>query len=103
MVTKASPAPPAAVSSMRLARPVRPAPEAPVMRCTILLVRRAAPAPARPPDWVAEDTALAACLAAVQAPSNPMVQVYGFRPFHKGSLTWGNGTGRHARWLTDNP
>jgi len=32
--TKASPAPPAAVSSMSVDSPVRPAPEAPVTRCT---------------------------------------------------------------------
>ena len=36
--------------------------------------------PARPLDWVAEDTALAACLAAVQAASNPMVPVFCVRP-----------------------
>ena len=33
-VTKASAAPPAAVSSMRVDSPVRPAPDAPVTRCT---------------------------------------------------------------------
>ena len=43
-------APLTAVSSMRLARPVRLAPEAPVIRCTALVVRRAAPAPARLPE-----------------------------------------------------
>src|SRR5215472_9969037 len=76
MVTKASPAAPAADSSMRLDRPVRLAPEAPVIRCTTRLVRRAAPALARPLERAAEETDRPACLAAVQASPNPIVPVF---------------------------
>ena len=58
--TNASPAPLAAVSSMRVDRPVRPAPEAPVTRCTRPPVRRPALAPARAPDRTAPPVARAA-------------------------------------------
>jgi hypothetical protein len=51
--TNASPAPLAAVSSMSVDRPVRPAPEAPVTRCTKPPVRR-------PPDRTASPVARAA-------------------------------------------
>src|SRR5215469_16957012 len=73
MVTNASPAAPAAVSSMRLARPVRLAPDAPVIRWTTLVVPRAAPAPARLLEWAADVTALAARRVAAQASSHPIV------------------------------
>src|SRR5499427_10607373 len=65
---------------MRLAKPVRRAPDAPVSRCTTRPVPRAAPAPARPPDWAAEETVRAACLAAVQASPNPIVPVFCVAP-----------------------
>src|SRR5215469_14713251 len=73
MVTNASPAALAAVSSMRRSRPVRFAPDAPVIRCTTPVVRRAAPAPARLLEWAAEVTALAARRVAAQASSHPIV------------------------------
>src|SRR5215831_6257994 len=71
---------------MRLARPDRRAPDAPVIRCTARLVRRAAPAPARPLDWAAEENARAACLADVQASPNPIVPVFCVAPVLE---TWG--------------
>ena len=58
--TNASLAPPAAVSSMSVDRPVRPAPEAPVTRCTRPPVRRVAVAPARALDRNAPPVARAA-------------------------------------------
>ena len=58
--TNASAAPPAAVSSMSVDRPVRPAPEAPVIRCTKPPVLRVAVAPARAPDLTAPPVARAA-------------------------------------------
>jgi hypothetical protein len=45
---------------MSVARPVRPAPEAPVTRCTKRLVVRVAVAPARAPDLTAPPVARAA-------------------------------------------
>ena len=58
--TKASPAPPAAVSSISVDRPVRPAPDAPVTRCTKPPVLRVAEAPTRALDRTAPPVARAA-------------------------------------------
>src|SRR5215469_18161932 len=74
--TKASPNPPAAVSSIRVDRPVRPAPEAPLRRCTNRLAPSAAAAPARPARCDAVNTDRPARRARSPVPVFPMAQVF---------------------------
>ena len=75
-VTNASPALPAAVSSMRLARPVRPAPEARVIRWIRRPVPRPVAAPARALDRAAEPKVRFTRLARSLAPDSPMPPVF---------------------------
>src|ERR1039458_2555136 len=71
--TKASPRLPAAVSSMRWDRPVAPAPEALVIRCTVRVAPLAAAPPTRAADCEAETTDRLARLARAARPESPMV------------------------------
>ncbi len=73
--TNASAAAPAAVSSMTRSRPVRPAPEAWVIRRMTRPVPRAVDAPARPVERSPDAKPPAARLACGRAPDSPMVQV----------------------------
>jgi len=75
-VTKASPMLLAAVSSMRLESPVRPAPDAPVSRCRTRPAPPAAEAPARAADCEAETTERVARLARVLVPDSRIAQVF---------------------------
>src|ERR1700722_2912285 len=74
--TKASPTLLAAVSSMRLDRPVRPAPEAPLIRCTKRLAPPAAAALPRPARCEPVTTERPARLARAAVPVSPMPQVF---------------------------
>src|SRR5580704_6873816 len=76
IATKASPIPPAAVSSIRFDSPVRPAPEAPLMRCTKREAPPAAAALARPARCEAAYTDRPARLARSVVPVSPMAQVF---------------------------
>ena len=74
--TNASPRLLAAVSSMRLSSPVRPAPDAPVSRCTTRVAPPAADALARAADCEAETTERVARLARVLVPDSRIAQVF---------------------------
>ena len=74
--TNASAAAPAAVSSMTRSRPVRPAPEACVIRRMTRPVPRAVDAPARPVERSPDAKPPAARLACGRAPDSPMFPVF---------------------------
>src|ERR1700761_3361467 len=75
--TKPSPMLPPAESSMRCARPVRPAPDAPVILCKVRLAPLAAPAPALAADCDTETKDLVARRARAPTPDSSMDQVLG--------------------------
>src|SRR5215471_3873496 len=74
--TKASPTLLAAVSSIRLASPVRLAPEAPVIRWTTRPAPRLAEAPTLALDWAADVSLRVARLALSRPSAHPMVPVF---------------------------
>ena len=78
--TNPSPTLPAADSSISWARPVRPAPEAWVILCSVRVAPPAAAAPARPVACEAETKDLAARLARAVAPSRAPAAAFPLAP-----------------------